>query len=274
MLPHLRLLVRNTLPRISVVSMPTTRYLTTSLQCQNESATKSIKRFWRNVNVKEESDGVQVLLDNRALKTPGGHPCCLPISHSCTALAVAGEWESAREQLKPHGLIMTSIVARAIDTFHDEGERMVAIDKLMAFLHRDTLCYHHVHPESLVELQSLHWLPLIDWAKQRYEVELTVTESIMGIQQPDVTVQKLRDIVSSFTPLKLAAFEQAVLASKSFIVALALTERHISVQQAVEVSQAEVLSQIKQWGMVEDGHDLDFELLHQQLGAASCAFIH
>ena len=49
------------------------------------------------------------------------------------------------------------------------------------------------------------------------------------------------------------AFEQAVLASKSFIIALALTERHINVQQAVEASQVEVLSQIKQWGMVEDG---------------------
>ncbi|KAI8054702.1 hypothetical protein BDF22DRAFT_680590 [Syncephalis plumigaleata] len=237
------------------------------------TTTKSIKRFWKQADIKEETDGIQVLLDKRSLKTPGGQACRLPTSDICSALAVAGEWEGAVEQLKPHGLTMTSIVARAIDTFHDNEERTKAIDKLVAFLHRDTLCYQHDHPSTLVELQSLHWEPLVNWARQHYQVELTVTDSIMGIQQPKPTVDKLRAVVTSFSPLKLAAFEQAVLASKSFIIALALSERHINVQQAVEASQAEVLAQIKQWGMVEDGHDLDFELLHQQLGAASCAFI-
>ncbi|RKP22800.1 hypothetical protein SYNPS1DRAFT_33539 [Syncephalis pseudoplumigaleata] len=234
---------------------------------------KSIKRFWKKADIKTDADAIQVMLDGRSLKTIDGHPCRLSPDDRCIAVAVAGEWESATEQVKPHGLAVTSIVARAIDTFGDAEARAKAIDKLMAFLHRDTLCYEHDHPSSLVELQSMHWRPLVEWARQRYQVELTVTNSIMGIQQPQATVDALRAVVATYSPLQLAAFEQAVLASKSFIIALALTERQINVQQAVEAAQAEVLAQIKQWGMVEDGHDLDFELLHQQLGAASCAFI-
>ncbi|RKP10517.1 hypothetical protein THASP1DRAFT_12726 [Thamnocephalis sphaerospora] len=237
------------------------------------SLAKAVRKFWKAVSTQESDDAVQVLLDGRKLKTPGGNPMLLPKEHAGGALMVAGEWESVQKHLKSHGLTWTSIVSRAIDTFHDGDEREKAIDKLVAFLHRDTLCYHQDHPQTFVELQEEHWKPLLQWARKRYDVEIAVTDGIFGIHQPDATVARLRAEVASFSPLKLAAFEQAVLSSKSFLISLALMERHINAQQAATAALVEVLSQTKSWGFVEDGHDLDFELIHQQLGAASCVLL-
>jgi chaperone required for assembly of F1-ATPase len=45
---------------------------------------------------------------------------------------------------------------------------------------------------------------LVKWAREHYQIELTVTDSIMGIQQPEATVDKLRAVVANFSPLKLA----------------------------------------------------------------------
>jgi ATP synthase F1 complex assembly factor 2 len=50
----------------------------------------------------------------------------------------------------------------------------------------------------------------------------------------------------------LTAFERAVYTTKSFLIALALVEGRITVEQASLASQVEVDSQIDIWGEVED----------------------
>jgi ATP synthase F1 complex assembly factor 2 len=40
--------------------------------------------------------------------------------------------------------------------------------------------------------------------------------------------------------------------TKSFIIALALVKKHLTVEQAALAAQAEVNSQIERWGEVED----------------------
>lgn len=46
--------------------------------------------------------------------------------------------------------------------------------------------------------------------------------------------------------------ERATYYSKSFIIALALTLRHINVEEAAQAAHVEVNSQIEKWGEVED----------------------
>jgi len=40
--------------------------------------------------------------------------------------------------------------------------------------------------------------------------------------------------------------------TKSFIIALALVKRHLTVEEAAQAAQVEVSSQIERWGEVED----------------------
>ena len=57
-------------------------------------------------------------------------------------------------------------------------------------------------------------------------------------------------IVLNFMPL--TAMERATYTSKSFLIGLALTLKHITVEQAAQAAHVEVNSQIDKWGEVED----------------------
>ena len=58
----------------------------------------SIKKFYKEVHVKQNEKGFSVFLDKRQLKTPSGTPISL---HSqLLALALATEWNSQKDFIK------------------------------------------------------------------------------------------------------------------------------------------------------------------------------
>ncbi|CAG8513835.1 11924_t:CDS:2 [Ambispora gerdemannii] len=240
----------------------------TTVQPQNDQRPKDTE----NEKVKST---YSILLDKRPLKTPKGSPLTIKHSQRTLALLLAGEWESQETVLKHHSLPLTSLVSRAIDTFEDRNssERQQAITRLLSYLDNDTLCYQQSYPESLVELQKRHWDPLLRWAQKFYEVEIKVTNSIMGVKQSGSTMEKLKKAVDEFEPLKLAAFERAVITSKSYLISLGLVERQINAKQATEAAHVEVESQTRQWGIVEDAHDVENEHVRCQLGSVACMLI-
>ena len=140
----------------------------------------------------------------------------------------------------------------------------------MRFLHTDTIwqvltlvihtmtkvtcSFHEEHPESLVRLQKKHWLPLLQWMNETYALSppMKAHTSLFDTKQPEETESRLKSVVENFDPFKLAAFERAVLTSKSFCIALGLVEGHLSVEEAAQCAHVEVQSQIDRWGEVED----------------------
>ena len=51
---------------------------------------------------------------------------------------------------------------------------------------------------------------------------------------------------------RITAMERATYTSKSFLIGLALTLRHLTAEQAAQAAHVEVNSQIEKWGEVED----------------------
>ncbi|KAI9150909.1 ATP synthase mitochondrial F1 complex assembly factor 2 [Blastocladiella emersonii ATCC 22665] len=228
-----------------------------------------IKKFWRAVTLQENTDDYQVLLDGRTVKSPKGTPLSIPKTHPHLAHLVSAEWESQKNLLKAYSLPLTSMIVRSRDDLADEVTRKDAIDKLMKFLQTDATCYHQEFPDELVNLQNAHWVPVIEWARSRFGVEILTTQSLLGVRQPAETVATLRAHVETYTPLQLAAFERAVLTSKSFLVGLALLERAITAKQASAAASVEVEAQIARWGEVEDAHDVDREDLQRLLASVA-----
>lgn len=58
-----------------------------------------------------------VELDGRPVKTPNGNLLLIPRSSATLAHLVAAEWHAQERRLKPHALVLTSLVVRAIDDF-------------------------------------------------------------------------------------------------------------------------------------------------------------
>ncbi|KAL2913034.1 ATP synthase mitochondrial F1 complex assembly factor 2 [Polyrhizophydium stewartii] len=231
---------------------------------------RQFNRFWKSVTLGVTSTGFTVLLDGRALKTPDGHQVLIPLNRPVLAALTAAEWEGQEKILKSFSLPLTSIVVRAIDSFTDAEIRKGVIDGLLKYVHTDSVCYRQPYPDSFVKLQEQYWTPLVDWLKRAYGLDIVTTDGILSIQQSDEVMAKLRSIVEAYDNVKLAAFEKAVLRSKSFIIALALMEREINVDFAATAGRLEVIHQIERWGEVEDSHDTDREDLKRQLGSVAC----
>ncbi|KAI9100420.1 hypothetical protein DFS34DRAFT_677440 [Phlyctochytrium arcticum] len=208
------------------------------------------------------------------MKSPEGNPLKIPANRKVLALMVAGEWEGQAKLLKSYSLPLTSIVARSIDSLTDPTTRAGVIDNLLRYTHTDSVCYHQDYPDSFVALQKEHWHPLISWMKERYDIDVNTTEGILSVKQNEDTLAKLRVILEEMDNLTLAAFEKGCMTAKSFIIALALIQRRITVEQAAKAARLEVLHQIQRWGEVEDAHDVEHEEFKRQLGSVACALIH
>lgn len=68
--------------------------------------------------------------------------------------------------------------------------------------------------------------------------------------------------------MKLAAFERAVTACKSYTIALQLLDGELAIEDAVVAAQLETVYQCQRWGEVDDAHDVAKEDLRRTL--ASC----
>ncbi|KAF9009407.1 hypothetical protein BDQ17DRAFT_1235664 [Cyathus striatus] len=237
---------------------------------ETNRAEATMKRFWKDVGVEQRENSLVVTLDKRALKTPSGHTLLLPTNKPLVATLIAAEWDGQDTLLKPHALPMTSITARAIDALNDETTRAEVRAALIKYLDTDTICFFQDDPPQLVELQSEHWEPLMNWVKTEFGVDIMKSESILAFSQPKETKERLAEVMSSFDQWEMAAMERTTYVTKSFIIALALVKKHINVEQASLAAQVEVNSQIERWGEVEDTHDVDYHDIRRQLASAAC----
>ena len=152
--------------------------------------------------------------------------------------------------------------------------RTCSVHIIMGTTPNSVQSYHADAPAALVKLQNAHWVPILDWARSIFDVEISTTDSLLVPTQPPQTILKFNDVLSELNPwemagmvlsllvchlpfnhndvLRLTAMERATYSSKSFLVALALVKRHIDVDQAAQAAHVEVNSQIERWGEVED----------------------
>ncbi|KDN51535.1 hypothetical protein RSAG8_00080, partial [Rhizoctonia solani AG-8 WAC10335] len=130
--------------------------------------------------------------------------------------------------------------------------------------------FHESHPPALVKLQEEHWNPLLKWAESTYNIKINIFDSVLGNTQPKETKEVLMNEVNKLGQWEMAAFERAVLTTKSFIIALALVKGRINVEQAAQAAHVEVVSQTQRWGEVEDTHDVDYHDIRRQMGSVAC----
>lgn len=242
---------------------PPRRHLSTTSALSN---TRSVKRFYESVSIASGgSNSYEILLDGKKLKTLLGNVLSLP-NHSL-AIAVATEWESQLEYVDRSCMHLTALCATACDNPNRKTKVDLAQDFLQ-YVESDTLCYRVEHPSEMVALQEKLWDPLLEWFCQTYNVSITATQSIVGPTVPEATVDKLTQHMISQRQESLYGFVFAVESLKSVILALAVVDGTIGVEEAVNLSRLEVDYQTKLWGSVEWHHDVEMYDLQARVAAA------
>lgn len=199
-----------------------------------------MKRFWKAARV----DGMQVLLDGKPVRTPKRNLLTLPSIG--LAVAIADEWNAVGDELDPRGLPLTGLANAAIDIVSPDPITFAA--GLARFGETDVVAYRAETPAALVARQAAEWDPLIEWARQRYDVHVEVVSGIMPRPQPAVTIARLGEAIAARGPFELAALSPIVTIGASLVAGLALAERAFSPEQLWQAVHLDELWQEEMWG--------------------------
>lgn len=200
-----------------------------------------MKRFWKDVTVDAER---VVRLDDRPVRTPGRVPLALPTP--ALAEAVADEWRGVKETVDPRAMPLTGLANAAIDRI--AADPIPFAEGLARYAETDLLCYRADSPPELVERQDAVWNPLLDWARDRYDVHFTLVTGIMHQPQPEATVERLAQAVAALDPFRLAALSPVVTITGSLVLGLALLEGAADADAVWQAAHVDEDFQAEIWG--------------------------
>ena len=200
-----------------------------------------MKRFWRSVSV--DSDNV-VRLDERPVRTPGRSPLALPTD--ALAQAIASEWDAVEETIDPRAMPLTGLANAAIDRVAPDPAAFAA--GLAAYAKSDLLYYRADSPAELIAREAAAWNPLLDWARDRYDVHFELVSGVMHRPQPAATIARLSEAVASRPPFRLVALQPLVTISGTLVGTLALAEGAIDVEALWNAALVDEMWQVDQWG--------------------------
>jgi len=200
-----------------------------------------MKRFWQEVTLDADNG---VLLDGRPVRTPGRVPLALPTR--VLAEAVAEEWRAVGETLDPRAMPLTGLANAAIDRIAPDPAPFVM--DIARYAETDLVCYRADSPAELVDRQRAAWEPLLDWARQRYDVHFETTAGVMHVAQPQATLERLAEAVAARDPFTLTAMQALVSATGTIVGTLALAEGAIDAEALWRAAQIDEDWQAGQWG--------------------------
>jgi len=203
-----------------------------------------MKKFYSEVAVAGAEGNYSVVLDERILRTPGKVHCALPTSN--LADAIAAEWRAQNDEIDAKSMPLTMIVNAAVDRVAPKPGYV--IDTIMRFATTDLLCYRAERPARLVDKQNKSWQPLLDWASEDIGVKLEVTVGVVPVVQDRGAISSLREGLLAYDHFRLTILQILTETLGSIILALAVLEGRVDVEQAIDASQLDEIFQANQWG--------------------------
>lgn len=203
------------------------------------------KRFYEEVSVTEADDGFAIRLDGRTVKTPGKRQLTVPTR--AAADLIASEWRDQVNEINPATMPVTRMANTAIDGIENEIDAV--FDDVVKFAGTDLLCYRAGGPASLVEVQAMHWDPVLAWAAEAIGARFILAEGIVHQEQPRTAIEAYAGALDKHrTALKLAALHTITTLTGSALLALAFAAGRLTASEAWKAAHVDEDWNISQWG--------------------------
>lgn len=203
-----------------------------------------MRRVYREVTTRPAEGGWAIALDARPMRTPARRELVVP--SAALATAIAAEWDSQKDEIRPATMPLTRLAATAID--RTGAQRDLVVAETANYAGTDLVCYRADRPPALVARQQAEWQPLIDWAMLRYDAGLAVTNGILPQPQSPAALKAFAAAVAAQGAFRLTALHAMTAACGSLVIALALMEGRLDAAAAFAVSQLDETFQIEAWG--------------------------
>jgi chaperone required for assembly of F1-ATPase len=206
------------------------------------------RRFYEAVTVRDDPAGFAVALDGRPIRTPARRTLAAP----CRPLgeAIAAEWRAQTEFIDPAGMPMTRLANTIIDGVAVAQDEVAG--DIVKYLGADLVCYRAATPQGLVARQSLHWDPILAWAKTALGAAFTTVLGITHVRQPDKIIAQASAAIPR-DPWRLGAAHAITTLTGSALIALALARGDIALDAAWTAAHVDEDWNMELWGRDELG---------------------
>jgi chaperone required for assembly of F1-ATPase len=206
------------------------------------------RRFYKEVAVRDDPEGFAVVLDGRPIRTPARRTLAPP--RRPLAEAIASEWGAQTEFIDPATMPMTRLANTIIDGVAAAADALA--DDILEYLGSDLLCYRAATPEALAARQSLHWDPIVAWAKSALGAEFVTVQGITHVRQPDDTLERAGAVIPR-DPWRLGSAHAITTLTGSALIALAMVRGDIGIDAAWAAAHVDEDWNMEVWGRDELG---------------------
>jgi len=206
------------------------------------------RRFYEAVAVRDNPADFAIELDNRPIRTPARRALAAP--RRSLAETIATEWQAQTEFIDPGGMPMTRLANTIIDGVAAAQDEIVG--EIVKYLGSDLVCYRATTPQRLVTRQSLHWDPILAWAKTALGAEFTTVRGITYVRQPDCAISRGSAAIP-VDPWRLGAVHAVTTLTGSALIALALARGDIGLDAAWAAAHVDEDWNMELWGRDELG---------------------
>lgn len=216
-----------------------------------------MKRFYTSVSVAPAEAGGEsgaetgwrVLLDGRAIKTPGGRPQIVPTS--ALAEAMADEWAEQcggepGGEIDPARFVLRDMADYALDVVAPARDE--AVRGLLPYAETDTLCYRAEPDEALHERQLAVWEPLLAAAEARWGVRFERVAGVIHRPQPAETLARLETMLAGESDVALAALRTLASLAASLVIGLEALAPNADAEALWAAANLEEDWQVELWG--------------------------
>ncbi len=203
-----------------------------------------MKRFYKQVAVVPQAEGLHIELDGRSVRTP--KKAAFAVRSEALAEAIAEEWRQQGETITPETMPLLRLANTAIDMVG--GQRGAVVANLAGFGGTDLLCYRANEPEDLVQRQEQLWSPWLTWAAARHGATLATTFGIRHIGQDEAALAALHEAVDGHDVMELAGLNDLVTITGSLVLALAVSAGALDAAAAWSAARLDHNYQVERWG--------------------------
>lgn len=146
---------------------------------------------------------------------------------------------------------MSMPVLRLVNTAIDgvASDPQAVLEDILRFASSDLLCYRADGPQGLVDRESEHWDPVVDWASASLGARFNLAEGIIHVDQPREAIAVLgAHLAQRAEPLRLAALHVMTSLTGSALLALAVDFGQLDGEAAWQAAHVDEDWQIEQWG--------------------------
>jgi chaperone required for assembly of F1-ATPase len=211
---------------------------------QSHARQQAPKRFYKDVTIGEGEDGFAVLLDGKAVRTPGLKP--IRLQQRAIAEAITAEWRAQGDTIEFAAMPLVRLVNSGIEAGDGRGDDFRA--EVVKYCGTDLLLYRADSPRELVAAQDAAWDPILVALARHFDVAFQPTIGIVHVTQPERTLARLDRALDGENLLRLTAMASLISLTGSGLITIALANKLVAPNEAWAAAHIDEDHNIRLWG--------------------------